>query len=155
MADDLNVPADFPTIQSAISAAGNGDGIVLAPGTYLIDQPLDTNAASVATDFVIRSSDPDDPAVVEATIIDARAQSLFAGSIEVLEIAGLTVVGEGGDRLVEGEITRGFTLRKTVIDGGDSPGRQFALEATGDRVVLIGGAMRGGIREIRGEDLMH
>ncbi|MEL6796665.1 MAG: choice-of-anchor Q domain-containing protein, partial [Planctomycetota bacterium] len=155
MADDLNVPADFPTIQSAINAAQNGDEIVLAPGTYVIDQPLDTNVASVATDFVIRSSDPDDPAVVEATVIDARAPSLFAGSIEVLELAGLTALGEGCDRLVEGEITRGFTLRNTVLDGGDSSSAQFALEATGERVVLIGGGIRGRIGEIRAEDLMH
>ena len=29
-----HVPADYPTIASAIEAAGNGDSIVLAPGTY-------------------------------------------------------------------------------------------------------------------------
>jgi hypothetical protein len=33
-ASTINVPADQPTIQSAINAASNGDTVVVAPGTY-------------------------------------------------------------------------------------------------------------------------
>jgi hypothetical protein len=39
-ARDLRVPADFADLQSAIAAAAPGDGVVVAPGEYLIDQPL-------------------------------------------------------------------------------------------------------------------
>lgn len=35
LADTLNVPADFPTIQAAIGAASNGDHVLVAPGTYV------------------------------------------------------------------------------------------------------------------------
>src|SRR3989338_8168703 len=30
----LSVPADFTTIQAAINASGNGDEIIVSPGTY-------------------------------------------------------------------------------------------------------------------------
>lgn len=33
-ADVFHVPADYPTIQDAVGPAGNGDEIVIAPGTY-------------------------------------------------------------------------------------------------------------------------
>ena len=34
VADTINVPSDFPTIQGAFNAANNGDVIAIAEGTY-------------------------------------------------------------------------------------------------------------------------
>jgi len=35
LAADLHVPADYPTIQSAVDAASSGDTIHVAPGVYV------------------------------------------------------------------------------------------------------------------------
>jgi predicted outer membrane repeat protein len=61
---------DYPTIQAAIDAAGNGDVILLYPGTY-------TGAGNRDIDFkgkriTIRSTNPDDWSVVSATMIDCQ-----------------------------------------------------------------------------------
>ena len=60
----INVPADQPTIQQAIGLAIGGDEVVIAPGTYL--EHIDLLGKAIT----LRSTDPNDPAVVAATIID-------------------------------------------------------------------------------------
>jgi parallel beta-helix repeat protein/predicted outer membrane repeat protein len=66
--DDGN--ADFDNIQAAVDAASDGDEIVVMPGTY-------TNTADEVVNMrgkpvTLRSSDPSDPNVVAATIIDGE-----------------------------------------------------------------------------------
>ena len=41
IADTIQVPGDFPTIQEAIEASSSGDLIEVAAGTYQISEPLD------------------------------------------------------------------------------------------------------------------
>jgi len=73
LATDRNVPADYSTIQAAIDASSNSDVIILATGTYTGEgnQNLTFNGKAVT----VRSTDPNDPAVVSATIIDCQASS--------------------------------------------------------------------------------
>ena len=42
IADTIQVPGDFPTIQEAIQASSSGDLIEVAAGIHQISEPLDT-----------------------------------------------------------------------------------------------------------------
>lgn len=65
----IRVPEDVPSIGQAIDRFGSyGTEIVVAPGTY--DDPI----TIVGRDITVRSTDPEDPAVVAATILDIGGQ---------------------------------------------------------------------------------
>lgn len=65
------VPGDYSTIQGAINAAGNGDTVIVSPGTYT------ENINMLGKAITLRSTDPLDGNVVLSTIIDGGA----AGSV--------------------------------------------------------------------------
>lgn len=89
---DQTGPADYQSIQEAINNSQDGDTILVKPGTY--QEQVGFNGRRVT----VRSETPDDPAVVEATIIAAHSgYGVFfdfgEGSESVLE--GLTITGRG------------------------------------------------------------
>ena len=61
----LRVPADYGTIQGAIDAASAYDEVVVGPGVYY------GRVLMTGVPIVLRSTDPEDPAVVAATVLDA------------------------------------------------------------------------------------
>jgi hypothetical protein len=63
-AETYNVPGDITTIQMAINLLSEGDTILVAPGTYV------ENIIFNNVDLILTSTDPEDSAVVEQTIID-------------------------------------------------------------------------------------
>ncbi|MGD8490602.1 MAG: DUF885 family protein, partial [Anaerolineae bacterium] len=91
---ELQVPAAYATIQSAIEAATTGDVIVIAPGTYR--ENIDFTGKAIT----VRSSDPEDPEVVATTVIDGGGQGAVvtfrSGETVRAVLTGLTITGGAG-----------------------------------------------------------
>ncbi|UCD52752.1 MAG: hypothetical protein JSW27_08960 [Phycisphaerales bacterium] len=69
---DADGGADFRTIKPAVSAARSGDTIIVEAGTYTGDGVLDIVLAGKV--LTIQSTDPSDPEVVAATVIDCQSK---------------------------------------------------------------------------------
>jgi len=149
----LEVPFPYATIGEAVRTANNGDVVVIHPGTYQYDDnrnllptmiiPDPDNPGmfkTVGKNITIRSKNPEDPAVVAATVIDCqasegsggdhaprRAFSFVEGHDNTMVIDGLTIInamavnnpsgaptspGESGDDALGGAI---------LCTGGASP----------------------------------
>ena len=107
----IHVPADQPTIQQAIDAAVNGDEIVIAPGTYL--EHIDLLGKAVT----LRGTDPNDPAVVAATIIDGGNDPNAPGFPQNVGTVVACRTGEGPDTVL---------LGLTITGGAASAGNGLA-----------------------------
>lgn len=88
---DANGSADFETIQEAIDNSNNGDEIVVAEATYV------ENINFVGKNIILRSTDPNNSAVVAATIIDgndANSVVTFSGTEDSnCVLTGFTITG--------------------------------------------------------------
>jgi hypothetical protein len=97
-ADDRLVPSVYPTIQAAIDAALPGDTVIVAPGVYTGPGNRDLDFGGKA--ITVRSSDPNDPCVVAATVIDCensgRGFNFHSGEGPNSVLDGLTVTDGHG-----------------------------------------------------------
>ncbi len=86
----ITVPGDFGSIQAAISAARSGDIVSVASGVY------HGSRITINSEITIASTNPDDPCVVAATIIDSSGYAdpavIFgAGATENTVFDGFTI----------------------------------------------------------------
>ncbi len=89
---DDNGPADYQTIQEAINKSWHGDTVVVKPGTYR--ERVLFNGRRVT----LRSEDPDDPTVVQNTVITGQpgASVIFDfGERQDSVLTGFTITGNG------------------------------------------------------------
>lgn len=102
-ASSVTVPDKYQTIQEAIDAAEDGDEIVVQIGVYR--ENIDFKGKNI----VLRSTDPNDPNVVDRTIIDGGDSGIVVSFRS----------GEGEDAALKGfTITKGSGI---VVSGGSSP----------------------------------
>jgi len=105
--------ADFLSIQEAIDAALEGETVVVHPGTYY------ENIQLRGCDITVQSLDPDDPAIVESTVIDG------GGNGSVVRFSGL----EDGSCVLSG-----FTIvNGKSFDGGGVHGADTLASVTNCR----------------------
>jgi len=119
----INVPADHATIQAAIDAVEDGDEIVVQPGRYV------ENIRFHGKNITLRSVDPEDLAVVEATIIDGNQAGTvvtFAGTeTEACLLTGLTIANGWSE-----------------YGGGINGGRRFGAPGTSTRAEIVSNIIR-------------
>lgn len=88
----INVPSDYPTIQSAVIVARKGDVIIVGSGTYQSSQII------IDKEITITSMKPDEPDFVAVTIIDSSnypggAIFFSRGTGPGTVLDGFTVIG--------------------------------------------------------------
>jgi len=88
------VPADYATIQQAIQESNDGDVVIVNLGTY----PENINFSG--KNIVLTSTDPNDPEIVAATIIDGNGQGSVVtfenGETSKAVLTGFTITGGYG-----------------------------------------------------------
>jgi hypothetical protein len=126
----INVPADYPTIGAAITAASNGYVIVLQPGTYTGSGNVDLNFLGKA--ITIRSVNPSDPANVAATVIDC------GGSLTTPHRAFTFASGE-----TSSSVLWGLTIKKGYVSGNGGAVYCYYSSPTIRDCVFTGNQARG------------
>jgi hypothetical protein len=110
--------ADFDNIQAAVDAASDGDEIIVMPGTYTSTQ--DAHVVNMLGKAVtLRSSDPSNPDVVAATIIDGegrrgRVIKCTNGETNKTVFEGLTITG--GNAMMYGGGFFNYSSNPTVTN---------------------------------------
>ncbi|MEZ4652465.1 MAG: right-handed parallel beta-helix repeat-containing protein [Candidatus Eisenbacteria bacterium] len=90
-ADEIHVPADYPTLQAALDAAAVGDTVTVAPGIY--SGPGNTNLEP-RKDLLLRSEGGSEVTAIDCAG-DGRGFFLRGGETRATIIEGFTVRGGG------------------------------------------------------------
>ena len=86
----IRVPQDYPTIQKAVDAAGDGDIIVVGPGTYAGDIVISGKSITLTSLYQIAH----DPSLVDRTIIKGGTPGIYVDdSAPNTTIAGFHFLG--------------------------------------------------------------
>ncbi|MFZ5432288.1 MAG: T9SS type A sorting domain-containing protein [Calditrichota bacterium] len=97
-AEIINVPADFPLIQTALNASQNGDTVLMQPGTYRESLYIPGHDVTLAGRFLL-TGDTNDVALCvlgpPAETNNVRCiYALESGTTTMLRMIGLTINGE-------------------------------------------------------------
>ena len=92
---DDDAPADFNNIQSAIDDANNGDVIIVAPGEYIINEPITYRGKNIT----LKSEEGPEKTIVRINPIDRYHASVFIfenGEDREAVLEGFTITGGKG-----------------------------------------------------------
>ncbi len=135
--ENLAMGRTYASIQQAINDARPGDEIVIDAGVYDYRENLDFEGKN----FTLRSTDPNDPAVVAATVISARptrpAITMSGSRYGDTVLAGLTIRG-GTTGIVCRDASP--TIEACTIESGGSDAIEFWFDYEPDIVncTLVG-----------------
>jgi hypothetical protein len=114
----INVPADYPTIQGAIDAAIAGDVIVVAPGTY--GEMIDFRGKEIT----VRSSAGPDVTIIDGSGSSGSVVTAVSGEGPGTALEGFTITGgnalEGGGMRNVGSSP---TVRDCIFSGNNASDR--------------------------------
>ncbi len=114
---------EYPTIQAAISAAVAGDQVVLDQGVYTGEENRNLSLGGKA--ITVRSTDPANPEIVAATVIDCQGEGSgfrLYDTGETLDsvIDGLTITNAASSGVYLYRVSP--TVRRCVITGNSAVG---------------------------------
>jgi len=140
--ENLNTGKTYSSIQFAINEASEGDEIVIDQGLY------QENILFKGKNLTLRSQDPDDPNVVEATVIEGSQQGsviTLSGSRDgVWILAGLTITG--GDVCISCK-DLSSTIRNCTI-GSNRPNAAIEFWEGYEPPTIIDCTIRGRVAEV-------
>jgi len=111
MKNQRYVPTEYPTIQAAVDAAVDGDEVIIEPGIY--NEPGNYNIYLRCNAITVRSIDPNNPAIVAATVIEPN--TIASGFIFHCYYF------EQGDSIIDGLTIRRCIDRPAIICSDGSP----------------------------------
>jgi len=142
----IHVPGDQPTIQEGVNAAGKGDTVLVAPGTY--SGELNRNIDFGGVNTVLRAVSG-----AEATTIDgldgARAFHLHSGEDTTSVIEGFTIISGRTDDIGGGFLCDGasVTIRGCIFEGNWTGDRGGALACVASSCVIANTTFYGNTSE--------
>lgn len=92
----IQVPTEYPTIQSGINAANDGDTVLVAPGTY--NESIDFNGKNIVVGGLYLTTG--DTSYISQTIIKGflgSAVRFTSGEDSLAMLVGLTITYKGGE----------------------------------------------------------
>ncbi|MBL1216240.1 MAG: hypothetical protein D8M59_01955 [Planctomycetes bacterium] len=124
----IHVPADFPTIQEALTAAVAGDEIIVAPGTY--NEAIDL----LGKEVYLHSSDGYEVTLIDADGLNTSAVTCIEGAEGNRTIAGFTIAQGRGVPLLGETHGGGLFAQNTTLTLVDCMFSDNRVEAYGGAV---------------------
>ncbi|MCO6491175.1 MAG: VCBS repeat-containing protein [Phaeodactylibacter sp.] len=131
-AQTLHVPGDFPTIQSAIDAAADGDTVLVQPGEYVENLRFNGRSIVLTSRFFLTGSAAD----IAGTVIDGSqpAHPDTASCILIVDgespstvVQGFTITSGKGTRWLDPHGAGTYTEGGGILTEGTSPVIQFNI----------------------------